>query len=219
MSSASSRCAQTWCCVYGSQQDLKTQLARASIPTYDYRHGGLTHVDDDHRETWGNASAAPRKRRALATSIERGSPWSTSKTARRKNRARCWSSGASAARCAASTSVAGADFCTTCSTAAGGVNVFADVTTESVQASSELILTRAPEVIIELRTTDAFFEQRVGARDRVVECAFERAGCPRPSRASSGWQVAQSCRARSWPTASSKWRASFIPNSSSECAS
>ena len=34
---------------------------------------------------------------------------------------------------------------------AGGVNVFADVRRESVQATTELILARAPDVIIELR--------------------------------------------------------------------
>ena len=48
--------------------------------------------------------------------------------------------------------------------AAGGINVFADIAAESVQASSELILTRAPEVIIELRTADMSREQ-----DRVPE--------------------------------------------------
>jgi iron complex transport system substrate-binding protein len=34
---------------------------------------------------------------------------------------------------------------------AGGTNIFADVTRESVQATTELILTRAPDVIVELR--------------------------------------------------------------------
>jgi iron complex transport system substrate-binding protein len=35
-------------------------------------------------------------------------------------------------------------------TAAGGVNVFADVAQESVQATTELVLARAPDVILEL---------------------------------------------------------------------
>jgi ABC-type Fe3+-hydroxamate transport system substrate-binding protein len=35
--------------------------------------------------------------------------------------------------------------------AAGGRNVFADVEREAVQPSQEMLLTRAPEVIIELR--------------------------------------------------------------------
>jgi iron complex transport system substrate-binding protein len=44
--------------------------------------------------------------------------------------------------------------------AAGGDNVFADIPRESVQASTELILARAPEAIVELRTTEL-----VGAAD------------------------------------------------------
>ncbi len=36
-------------------------------------------------------------------------------------------------------------------TAAGGDNVFADVRQQSVQATSELILSRRPDVILELR--------------------------------------------------------------------
>ena len=35
--------------------------------------------------------------------------------------------------------------------AAGGANVFADVKRQSVQATSELVLARAPEVILEIR--------------------------------------------------------------------
>jgi iron complex transport system substrate-binding protein len=37
--------------------------------------------------------------------------------------------------------------------AAGGANVFADVPRQSVQATSELVLTRAPDVIIEVEST------------------------------------------------------------------
>jgi iron complex transport system substrate-binding protein len=37
---------------------------------------------------------------------------------------------------------------------AGGEDVFSDIKRESVQASSELVLTRAPDVIVELRADD-----------------------------------------------------------------
>ena len=43
--------------------------------------------------------------------------------------------------------------------AAGGSNVFADVAKQSVQATTELILARRPDVIIELRP------QPIGAED------------------------------------------------------
>ena len=38
--------------------------------------------------------------------------------------------------------------------AAGGTNIFADIDRESVQATTELILARAPEVILEVRSSD-----------------------------------------------------------------
>jgi iron complex transport system substrate-binding protein len=44
-------------------------------------------------------------------------------------------------------------------TAAGADNIFADVKRQSVQATSELILARRPEVILELRSGDMSAEQ------------------------------------------------------------
>jgi iron complex transport system substrate-binding protein len=44
---------------------------------------------------------------------------------------------------------------------AGGVNVFADIKAESVEASTEMILARAPEVILELRSADEADGQRL----------------------------------------------------------
>jgi iron complex transport system substrate-binding protein len=44
--------------------------------------------------------------------------------------------------------------------AAGGRNVFADVARESVQATSETILARRPEVIVELRASGVAAEYR-----------------------------------------------------------
>src|SRR5688500_8719647 len=35
---------------YGSQADLQTQMKRASIATFDYRHGGLDHIFTTVRE-------------------------------------------------------------------------------------------------------------------------------------------------------------------------
>ena len=141
--------------VYGSQQDLKTQLARASIPTYDYRHGGLTHVmatirelGETGRPAGGSGDAGDEHRTA-------GSPRSTTKRRTKKPRT-VLVFGRERGTLRGIYVSGGRGFLHDMLEAAGGVNVFADVTTESVQASSELILTRAPEVIIELRTTGAF---------------------------------------------------------------
>jgi iron complex transport system substrate-binding protein len=42
--------------------------------------------------------------------------------------------------------------------AAGGDNIFADIPRESVQATTELILARAPAVILEVRSADVATE-------------------------------------------------------------
>ena len=48
--------------------------------------------------------------------------------------------------------------------AAGGINVFADVQRQSVQATSELILARRPDVILELRGDSIPQEQQTRER-------------------------------------------------------
>jgi ABC-type Fe3+-hydroxamate transport system substrate-binding protein len=77
---------------------------------------------------------------------------------------------------------------------AGGVNAFADVKRESVQATTELILARRPDVIVELSGTEATEEERRTMRrdwnvlqsvpavrnDRVYLIADQRAVVPGP---------------------------------------
>jgi iron complex transport system substrate-binding protein len=139
--------------LYGSQTDLITQLKRASIPFYEYRHGGLATVTNTIRtlgQRVGRASAAE----SLASGIERRMAALRQRTAsfkkprtllvflrERGSLRNIYASG-------------GRGFLHEMLEAAGGVNVFADVQAESVQASSELILARAPEVILELRAED-----------------------------------------------------------------
>jgi iron complex transport system substrate-binding protein len=50
--------------------------------------------------------------------------------------------------------------------AAGGDNVFADVDREAVQATTELVLARAPEVILELRSADIRTDEEAAAEAR-----------------------------------------------------
>ncbi|MDP1571276.1 MAG: hypothetical protein Q8L86_14880, partial [Vicinamibacterales bacterium] len=58
---------------------------------------------------------------------------------------------------------------------AGGANVFADVDRESVQATTELILARAPEVIVELRSAETLGDE---ARAREVAAWARLASVP-----------------------------------------
>ena len=66
-------------------------------------------------------------------------------------------------------------------TVAGGDNVFADVQREAVQATTELILTRRPEVIIELRADPMTPDEE--RKERATWNQLRAAG--RPRRAST----------------------------------
>jgi iron complex transport system substrate-binding protein len=136
--------------LYHSQTDLQTQLGRASIPAYSYRHAGLADVTQTLRsvaERIGRKAEGERlasdietKLAALRQRFATGARPRTLVVFGRENFALrgIYASG-------------GRGFIHDMLTVAGGDNVFADVQREAVQATTELILTRRPEVIIELR--------------------------------------------------------------------
>ena len=136
--------------VYRSQTDVLAQLGRAGIPTFVYSHAGLADVTATLRQLGERIGAGPEAQR-LATDIER-----------RIEAVRSASAGVSRPRTLV---VFGRDpfalrgifasggigFVHDMVTAAGGDNVFADAKREAVQATTELIISRGPEVILELR--------------------------------------------------------------------
>jgi len=136
--------------IYGSQTDLRRQLQRAAIATYDYRHAGLADVLTTLRDlgrVTGHAAGGER----AAGDIERRLETVTTRvaTARRPRTLLVFGREPGALR---NMYVAGGrGFLHDMLVVAGGENVFADVVRESVQATTELILARAPDVIIELR--------------------------------------------------------------------
>jgi iron complex transport system substrate-binding protein len=139
--------------VYGSQQDLVTQLARASIPVYQYRHGGLAHVTATIREL-GARVGRPARADAVAAGIEERIAAVRRRTSVRPKPRTLLVFGREPGTLRGIYVSGGRGFLHDMLEAAGGANVFADTTTESVQASSELILARAPDVIIELRSNE-----------------------------------------------------------------
>jgi iron complex transport system substrate-binding protein len=136
---------------YDSQTALRQQLERAGIRVFDYRHGGLgdvlatlgrlgevtghqgaaaaiaTRIEGELAEVRRRVAARPRPRVLLVIGREPGALRNI------------YASG-------------GRGFLHDMLTAAGGDNVFADVGRESVQATTELILARRPDVIVELRS-------------------------------------------------------------------
>ena len=139
--------------LYGSQADLMTQLTRASIPYFEYRHSGLSGVTETIRrlgQRLGHATQA----NALTTSIESRLSALRQRTAKLEKPRTLLVFGRESGSLRSIYASGGRGFLHDMLEAAGGVNVFADVQAESVEASTEMILTRAPAVILELHSMD-----------------------------------------------------------------
>ena len=136
---------------YGSQEALTEQLSRAGIAAFVYRHGGIGDALDTiqtigertgHAQEGRDVAQALRARLiAVRQRVEtRPRPKALLVFGREPGMIRSvWASG-------------GVGFLHELLDVAGGDNVFADVARENVQATTELLLTRAPAVILELRT-------------------------------------------------------------------
>ena len=152
--------------VYATQADLKRQLERAQIPMFDYAHRGLPDILETMRalgerigmKAGADAAAAkvqqqldatrarvaglPRTKTLLVFGREQG-------TIRRVN-----ASG-------------GLGFLHDVLELAGGSDVLSDLRQQSVDMSTEMIITRAPEAIIELHYGDPLPPARLEAERRV----------------------------------------------------
>lgn len=136
--------------VYASQTDLRTQLARASVPVYLYSHAGLADVTETIRALGarvGHGEPARRQAEAIEARLAairrlvagRPRPRTLIVFGRESGALRgVYASG-------------GVGFVHDMVEAAGGANVFEDIRRQAVQATTELILARRPEVVLELR--------------------------------------------------------------------
>ncbi|MEO8679364.1 MAG: ABC transporter substrate-binding protein [Vicinamibacterales bacterium] len=138
---------------YSSQVDLQSQLTRASIPFFDYRHGDLAHIMATMRglgERTGHSAEAEQAARALEARIDevrarvKGKPRPRTLLVFERDSGTLRNIYASAGR----------GFLHDMLEVAGGVDVLDEIDKESAQASIENILTLAPEVILELRSAD-----------------------------------------------------------------
>lgn len=142
---------------YGSQVDLQSQLTRAAIPFFDYRHGGLAHIMATMRtlgERTGHVAEAEKAARALEARI-------AAVRARVKNQPRPRTLLVFDRQSGTLQNIyasAGRGFLHDMLDAAGGDDVLADIEKESAQVSIENILTRRPDVILELRSAESLPE-------------------------------------------------------------
>lgn len=135
---------------YGTQDALKAQLQRTGIPVFDYRHGGIADITATIRrlgvET-GHVSGANR----VVLEIERRIAEVRARVAERPRPRVLLVFGREPLSLRNVYASGGQGFLHDLIDAAGGTNVFGDVRRESVQVSTEMLLSRAPEAIIELR--------------------------------------------------------------------
>jgi iron complex transport system substrate-binding protein len=136
--------------VYGSQANQEQQFQRAGIQTLRYRHGGIPVILQSIRDlgtATGYQASAAKVVGDLQARLEgirarvKGRPRPTVLLVferQPKTLREIYASG-------------GTGFLHEILEIAGGRNVFADTTRESVQPSTETLLSRAPEVVIEVR--------------------------------------------------------------------
>lgn len=138
---------------YGSQTDLQSQLKSANIPFFDYRHAGLDHIMVTMRALGartGHAEQAEKVAGGLEASINAIKQRVAGKP-RPKTLLVFGREPGSLRNIYAS---AGRGFLHDMLDVAGGDDVLKDIQKESAQVSTEMILSRAPEVIIELNSAN-----------------------------------------------------------------
>jgi iron complex transport system substrate-binding protein len=179
--------------VYRTQADLKQQLARSKIPIFEYAHAGLPDITRTMRQLGIAIGRAPEAEK-VAGGIERALDGIRKRVAERPRPRVLVVFGRESGALRGIYASGGVGFINEMLTIAGGTNVIAQVNRESIQATTELILARRPDVILELRGTSATAQEIATMRgdwnalksvpavanDRVHIIADERVVVPGP---------------------------------------
>lgn len=150
---------------YGSQTTLEAQLTRSGIKVFSYRHAGVAGIMQGLREVGaatGHAADGERKARELQGQLD-----AVRARVRSYPRPRALLVFGRQPQTLQQMYVSGgAGFLHDLLDIAGGANVFGDVPRESVQPSQETVLTRAPDVIVEVRANNPFTPPQLAAERR-----------------------------------------------------
>ena len=139
--------------VYNTQQELKQRLERANIPTFLYEHRGLSDITQTVRAIGarlGSADAANR----LASKMESDLAGIQRSVAGLPRPKTLLVFGREPGSLRGINASGGYGFLHDMLTVAGGDDVFGDLKRQSVDVSTEMVLARHPDVIIELRYGD-----------------------------------------------------------------
>jgi iron complex transport system substrate-binding protein len=136
--------------LYGTQTDLRAQLERAGVPFYSYVHKGLADITETIRAL-GRRVGVEAQGDALASRIDRHIGDIRARVANSPRPKTLLVFGREPGTLRNIDASGGVGFLHDMLEAAGGADVLADAKQQSVMMSTELVLARAPEVIIELR--------------------------------------------------------------------
>lgn len=150
--------------VYGSQSGLIDRLSRAGIPMFNYRHAGLADITQTLRQI-GDRTGRHDAAEALASQIERRIAAIRARTSGGRKPRTMIVFEREPGSLRGMFGSGGVGFLHDMVGVAGGVNVFADVPKQGLQITTELALSRAPEVILEIRSGPEWTPARV-ARER-----------------------------------------------------
>jgi len=139
--------------VYATQTELTRRLERANIPYYSYSHQGLADIFSTIRSLAMRIGAG-RAGEALASRLETQLAATRAKVANRPRPTTLLVMGREPGALRNIYASGGVGFLHDMLGAAGGADVLGDIHRQSVDVSSEMVLARAPEVIIELRYTE-----------------------------------------------------------------
>jgi iron complex transport system substrate-binding protein len=152
--------------VYGTQTDLKRQLERAQIPMFSYEHSGLPDITQTIR-TLGARIGATSGAEAAAARIEQQLAAIATRVAGRPRPKTLLVIGRDPGALRRVNASGGLGFLHDVLELAGGADVLSDLRRQSVDMSSEMVLTRAPEVIIELHYGEPLTAEALTAEARV----------------------------------------------------
>jgi iron complex transport system substrate-binding protein len=136
--------------VYETQGDLRRQLERARIPLFLYRHRGLADITDTIRALGASVGLSERGR-SLAAALEGQIAAIRARVGGRPRPRTLLIFGRQAGTLRGIEASGGVGFLHDMLEAAGGADALNDIRQQSVTISAELVLARAPEVIVELR--------------------------------------------------------------------
>jgi len=151
--------------VYDTQTDLKRQLERAHIPMFNYSHRGLPDILDTMRAI-GERIGAKAAADAAAARVQQQLDRTRARVAGRPRPKTLLVFGRDQGAIRRVNASGGLGFLHDVLELAGGSDVLGDLQKQSVDMSTEMILTRAPDVIVELHYGEQLTPERLEAERR-----------------------------------------------------